>query len=132
MCDGKIRDWSVINRPRPYGIPQSQAKTILEAAMHGLPVMCFSPREEPGSGIWKANKKLIHFDAVLNCPLVFKATKYSEFLSEIGKLLNTERTQKFEEQMKFFASNFIEDITGGYADSLLTIVEELIASRQHR
>jgi len=187
LGDGKFGDWSVIYRPHPYGIPQPQAKNILEhkwkrvviersttafmkrlaendhrglfmadyrrthdllsnvdavvsplstiiieAAMHGLPVMCFSPREEPGSGIWKANKKLIHFDAVLNCPLVFKATKYSEFLSEIGKLLNTERTQKFEEQMKVFASNFIEDIPGGYADSLLTIVEELIASRQHR
>ena len=93
--------------------------------------MWFSPREEPGSGIWKANKKLIHFDAVLNSPLVFRATLYSEFLNEIGKLLNTERTEKFEKEMKYFTSNFIEDVPGGYANALLNIVGELLVTEQH-
>ena len=95
---------------------------IIEAAVHGLPVMCFSPAEEPGSKTWRANKRLMHFDEIKKSPLVVYATKYAEFLPGIRELFEKADNPNFSNQIRIFSNQFVEF----WPDSYSAAVNELI------
>ncbi|WP_417500285.1 hypothetical protein [Methylophaga sp.] len=97
---------------------------IIEGALHGKPVMCFYPKEEEGSSLWKKNvKRLPHFEEVFKSKMVITCLRYSELIESIRKLNGNLLNAEFSSQIEMFSKYFVEFSEKGYRENLNAEIE---------
>jgi len=105
---------------------------ILESALHGLPVMCFFPREEEKDSNWRGLRKLVHFEDMFKSPAVLVASRYASFLPKVRELIariaDKEREKTIVREMDFFVT-FHEK---GYGRALVDLINEAVPTLRSR
>ncbi|WP_102783226.1 hypothetical protein [Thalassospira sp. GB04J01] len=97
---------------------------IIEGALHGKPVMCFYPKEEEGSSLWKKNvKRLPHFDEIFKSKMVITCLSHSDLIESIRKLNRNLLVSDFSSQIEVFSKYFVEFSDGGYRENLNVEIE---------
>jgi len=104
---------------------------LIEAAIQGLPVMAFSPREEPGSAVWKSNKKLVHFDLIRQSKLILTAFCYADFLPNIQKLCSLVEDEEHAAKLREFSKRCVEFREGGYSNAVTELIDEALSVTDH-
>ena len=96
---------------------------ILESAMHGLPVMCFFPREEEKDSHWRGMRKLVHFEDMYKTSSIIIADRYAAFLPSIKDLIGRTENHALKEEMKRQMSFFVQYQQKKYGEALLDLVD---------
>lgn len=99
---------------------------LLESALHGLPVMCFFPREEDNIGNWRGLRKLVHFEDMFKSPAVLVADRYSDFLPKVKELIRRTEDTEFKSTITKEMQYFCEFHPKGYGTALLDLIDRAI------
>ncbi len=103
---------------------------LIEAALHGKPILCFIPDEEDEGSVWKMFRKVTHVSEFLNHPSVIVARSASEFMPAVNALLTRTHDQLIAQEMKSSMKFFVEFPERRYSKAIKSLALELIASRK--
>ena len=101
---------------------------LIEAGLHGKPVLCFVPEEEDENSIWSMFREVIHIREYLQHPNVMVARTASELMPMVQVLLTKTRNLAIAEDMKDSMKFFVEFPAQRYSNALKTLVEDLLVS----
>ncbi len=111
----------------------SPLSTILvEAAMHGKPVMCFIPWEDDQHSVWRTLRDLVYFREFYECPALVLARSYSEFLSKVDDLLSRIGDEHLAAELQTAMRHFVEFPEKHYGEGLADLAEELCSQSTAR
>ena len=102
---------------------------LIEAGLHGKPMMCFIPQEEDDNTYWKVLRDLVHFRELLQHPKILVARTHSEFLPAaqilISRISDEAEAQEVKKSMHFFV-DFPEQ---RYSFAIKNLVDSLLGVR---
>jgi len=102
---------------------------LIEAGLHGKPMICFIPQEEDDNTYWKVLRDLVHFRELLQHPKILVARTHSEFLPAaqilISRISDEAEAQEVKKSMHFFV-DFPEQ---RYSFALKNLVDSLLIAR---
>ena len=98
---------------------------LIEAAMHGKPVMCFIPLEDIEAKHFQTVHSLPHFREFQNEPQVILAKSRIELISKVKLLFNQINDRNFSKKMKKISEKYVSNFNSSYADRILSLVEGL-------
>tara|TARA_Y100001978_G_scaffold147844_1_gene132924 strand:- start:262 stop:1629 length:1368 start_codon:yes stop_codon:yes gene_type:complete len=102
----------------------SPLSTILvEAAMHGKPVMCFLPLEDIQAKHFQAVHSLPHFRDFQNESEVILAKNREELKLKVKLLLEKVEDKSFSKRMKEISKKYVSNFKNSYSERLLKLVE---------
>ena len=96
---------------------------ILEAAMHGKPVMCFLPDDKDLNIHLELAKTLVHFDDMYNMEEILVAHGKSELKNKVKILLEQSNSKSFSERLKKRVEYFVEPYSTPYGERLVEFIE---------
>ncbi len=102
---------------------------ILEAGLHGKPVMCFIPEEEDRDSIWKNLRNLVHFRDLMTSSGVIAVRTHAAFLPAVSALMAKVGDQAYADKVRRAMSVFVEFPDRPFADGLVSLCEHLSTSR---
>ena len=98
---------------------------IIEAALHGKPVMCFLPLEDRDAGHFQAVYDMPHFKDLVVDPNILVARGRGELVARIGALIarcdDTSFGERIAETCRFFVADFDEP----YGERLCRLAERV-------
>ena len=97
---------------------------LIEAAMHGKPLICFIPIEDIEARHFQTVYSLPHFREFQNEELVILATNRKELISKVELLFNQINNKSFSKKMKKLSEKYVSQFTSSYADRILNLIEE--------
>ena len=97
---------------------------LIEAAMHGKPVMCFIPMEDIDAKHFQTVHSLPHFREFQNENQVILARSRIELISKVKLLFDQINDKNFPKKMKKISEKYVTNFDSSYADRLLKLVEE--------
>jgi len=96
---------------------------LIEAGLHGKPVMCFIPEEEDDKSAWRVLRNVIHFKELLQHRNVQVVRTHQEFIPAAQMLIsnveNRDKAYDIKDSMKFFVG-FTDQ---PYSTSIKTLVD---------
>ena len=98
---------------------------LIEAAMHGKPVICFIPLEDIDAKHFQTVHSLPHFREFQNENNVILAKSRDELKSKLQILFEQTEDKNFSKKMKLMSTKYVSSFKTSYADRLLTLIEEL-------
>lgn len=98
---------------------------LIEAAMHGKPVICFIPLEDIEARHFQTVHSLPHFREFQNENNVILAKSRDELKSKLQILFEKTEDKNFSKKMKLMSTKYVSSFKTSYADRLLTLIEEL-------
>ena len=98
---------------------------LIEAAMHGKPVMCFIPLEDIEAKHFQTVHSLPHFREFQNETQVILAKSRIELISKVKLLFNQINEKDFSKKMKKISEKYVSNFNSSYADRILSLVEGL-------
>lgn len=105
---------------------------LLEAAIHGKPVLCFLPSDEAEAVHFKLAAPMIHFEDLYATPEFLKARGRSELLPQLRSLLSLVGDAEFAGRLKQKCSYFVESFDLPYGERLVRFVEGTVLGRTTR
>lgn len=102
---------------------------LIEAGLHGKPIMCFIPEEEDRDSMWRVLRKLVHFRELTHNSSVIVARTHAEFLPAVQKLLARSKEADIEQRMREAMRFFVEFPEQRYSDAIGDLADRLIAQR---
>jgi hypothetical protein len=102
---------------------------LIEAGLHGRPVMCFIPKEEDENSEWKILRDLVHFRDLLQHRKVIVARMYSEFIPAVQTLISRSRDETEAKEIKESMNFFVEFPELPYAVAIKNLADTLLRTR---
>jgi hypothetical protein len=105
---------------------------LIEAGLHGKPMMCFIPKEEDENSEWRTLRELAHFRDLLQHPKVIVAQAYSDFMPAVQKLISRTRDEKETEEIKRSMHYFVDFPEQPYSVAIKKLAESLHEIRKNQ
>jgi hypothetical protein len=102
---------------------------LIEAGLHGKPLMCFIPREEDENSEWRILRDLVHFRDLLQHRKVIVARTYSEFVPAAQTLISRTRDEAEAEDMRESMHYFVEFPEQRYSVAIKHLADSLVGAR---
>jgi hypothetical protein len=99
---------------------------LIEAAIHGKPVMCYLPLEETDANHLQLVAHMPHFDDLVDNPNVVVARNIPELLAAAAKLLESAGDPGIAERMVALSHHFVTPFADPYAKRLADFVEQVV------
>ena len=97
---------------------------LIEAAMHGKPVICFIPLEDIEAKHFQTVHSLPHFREFQKENDVIVAKSREELKSKVQILFEKMKDKSFPKKMKVMSKKYVSSFKSSYADRLLTLIDE--------
>lgn len=101
---------------------------ILEAAMHGKPVMCFLPDEDDKDSHYSVALPMVHFEDMFNIPEIIIARGDKELVPKSINLLKQTEDCKVAEKLKEACQYFEKSFDQPYGERLVKFIEGIKAT----
>ena len=95
---------------------------LLEAALHGKPILCFLPQED-ASKHFRTDAAFMHFHDMFNMPEILLAVGYDSFLDKCRELLAMGDSPEAIERRKRAVDFFVEPFEAPYDQRLTEFLE---------
>jgi hypothetical protein len=99
---------------------------LIEAGLHGKPIMCLIPTEEDENSEWKILRDLVHFRDLLQHRKVIVARSYSEFIPAVQKLISRTRDETEADDIKESMHFFVEFPKQRYSIAIKNLADSLL------
>jgi CDP-glycerol glycerophosphotransferase (TagB/SpsB family) len=99
---------------------------ILEAAIHGKPVLCFLPEEESEARHFQMVAPMIHFEDMYRMPQFLKARSLGQLVPSVEELLSKVGDRAFARELEKACSVFVEPFERSYSQRLNDFVSQLV------
>lgn len=96
---------------------------ILEAAMHGKPVMCFLPDDKDLNIHLELAKTLVHFDDMYNMEKVLVVHGKLELKNKLNLLVEQTCSDNFSKELKKSVEYFVEPYSASYGERLVEFIK---------
>ncbi len=103
---------------------------ILEAALHGKPVLCFLPEEEREAKHLRMVAPLTHFEEMFRTPEFLLARGSNELLPKIAELLAITDDELFAERLRKACEYYVEPFERPYGERLTRFIEGVVAEHE--
>ena len=100
---------------------------LLEAALHGKPVMCFLPENEE-SRQFNLTSRFLHFSELFERPEIIVAHNLNEFISSVVNLMEHVNDDNHKEVMQNMCEYFVKSYKEPYGKRLLKYVNEFVVT----
>lgn len=101
---------------------------LIEAAMHGKPIMCFLPLEDVSARHFQTVYRLPHFRDLQTHPEVILAKGRAEMLQKLPELFARADDPDIPKKLSKMCSFFVEDHDRPYGERLCQFVEDIAVS----
>ena len=102
---------------------------LIEAGLHGKPLMCFIPKEEDENSEWRILRDLVHFRDLLQHRKVIVARTYTEFIPAVQTLISRTRDEAEADDMKESMRFFVEFPEQRYSVAIKNLADSLVGAR---
>jgi hypothetical protein len=99
---------------------------ILEAALHGKPVLCLMADSKSGSS-FDLQKRLVHFEDLYNCPVVLMAHDENELVPKLTELLSHVGDEAFAANLRAACRHFVADFDKPFSERIFDALEQVVA-----
>jgi hypothetical protein len=103
---------------------------LIEAALHGKPVLCFLPNDELEAQHFQLTAPMIHFEDLYAKPEFLKAHSRGELLPQLRSLLSLVGDVEFAGRLKHACTYFVESFDLPYSERLVRFVEGAVLGRK--
>jgi len=98
---------------------------LIEAAMHGKPVMCFLPLEDIEATHFQTVHSLPHFRDFQNESNVVLAKSRKELVSKVKILFEQLEDKSFSKKMKKISEKYVTNFKDSYEERILKLIDNL-------
>ena len=102
---------------------------LIEAGLHGKPVMCMIPTEEDVGSHWVILRDLAHFRELTDHPDVITVRSMEQFLPCLKILLKRSESEEFGTIIKEAMYEFVKFPERKYADSVADLTHALVSQK---
>jgi hypothetical protein len=102
---------------------------ILEAMMHGKPVLCFLAEQHKGAS-FSLQKGLVHFEDMFADPSILKANGEPELIDALALLMGKVGNQQVETELRKACDHFVSTFDRSYSERLCDVVEQIAADER--
>jgi len=99
---------------------------ILEAALHGKPVLCLLAEPKGGSR-FDFEKRLVHFDDLYNCPAVLMAQDENALVPKLAELLGHVGDGAFAADLRAACRHFVAEFDEPFSERIVGVLERVVA-----
>lgn len=103
---------------------------LIEAAMHGKPIMCFLPLEDVSARHFQTVHCLPHFRELQENPEVVLAAGREEMLAKLPRLFAMETEPNFVKKQEKMCNYFVAIHDRPYSERLCTLVEDIVSKHK--
>jgi hypothetical protein len=101
---------------------------ILEAALHGKPVLCLMAEGARGSS-FDLQKQLVHFRDMYDCPSILMAHGENELLPKLVKLIAHVGDAAFAASLRSACQHFVADFERPFSDRIVDFLQQVAAEK---
>ena len=99
---------------------------LIEAGLHGKPVMCLIPAKEDEGSHWAVLRDLVHFRELTDHPDVITVRSMEQFLPCLKILLKRSESEEFETIIKKAMYEFVKFPEKTYAENITDLTQTLL------
>jgi hypothetical protein len=97
---------------------------ILEAALHGKPVLCLMATAKGGS--LDLQKRMVHFDDLYNCSAVLMANGENALVPKLNELLAHVGDEAFAADLRAACRHFVADFDKPFSERIIDALERIV------
>lgn len=101
---------------------------ILEAALHGKPVLCFIPEQKEGSSLG-LQARLPHFEDMYNCPAVLMADGEDMLIPRLRELVARVGDVRFAHDLRVASAHFVTPFDEPFSERIVELVSDIAEGR---
>ena len=98
---------------------------LIEAAIHGKPIMCFLPMEDIQSKHFQTVHSLPHFREFQNEEEVVLACNRKELITKMNLLFKKFKNDKFSKKLRIMSQKYVENHELEFSKRIIKLVEEI-------
>jgi hypothetical protein len=102
---------------------------LIEAGLHGKPLMCFIPEEEDKDSEWRLLRNLAHFRDLLQHSKVIVTRSHSEFIPAVQILISRAENKAEAEAIKESMHFFVEFPWEHYSVAIKHLADSLVGAK---
>jgi CDP-glycerol glycerophosphotransferase (TagB/SpsB family) len=99
---------------------------LIEAGLHGKPVMCMIPSEEDAGSPWAVLRDLVHFRELTDHPDVITVRSIEQFFPLLKTLLERSESEEFGTIIKEAMHEFVKFQEKTYAENITDLTQTLL------
>lgn len=107
------------------GLLSPLSTIILEAAMHGKPVMCYMPEDEKQAQHFHLTRGMAHFDDMFTFPELVVENRMHRLVAGVQRLLEFGRDPDYPLRVAAMCEHFVKTFDASFAERICKFMENL-------